>query len=95
MSAVKIICKKYTNYLDCLRKLDMEDLETRRWKLLSRFSKKSVQHEKMKVFFELNHNLYNTRKKEKYKVTKANTKRFQNSSIIQMQKIENDRAKIS
>ena len=93
--AMKIICKNYTSYKASLRKMNMEDLESRRLKLLTRFSKKSVQHEKMRSFFQPNINTYNTRKKEKYKVTQANTKRFQNSCIINMQKIENEQAQLS
>ena len=89
MSAMKIICKNYTSYSDSLRQLDLEDLETRRLKLLSRFQAKSMQHEKMKMFFKINENTHNTRNKEKYKVIKANTKRFQNSTIIQIQNIAN------
>ena len=64
----------------------MEDLETRRQKLLHRFAKKSVQHEKMKHYFQENTKIHKmeTRKVEKFKVIRANTDRFQNSSVIQM-----------
>ena len=44
----------------------------------------------MKKYFQPNENhKINTRYKEKYKVMKANTERFKNSTIIQMQHIAN------
>ena len=84
---MKLICKNYTNYTDSLRKLKLENLETRYQKLLYRFSIKSVKHEKMKHLFKLNNKTHDmkTRHTEHFQVIKANTERFQKSSIIQMQ----------
>ena len=54
ISAFKLICKKYTNYQNAQKELQLEDLESRRQKLLLRMAKKSVDHEKMKHLFVLN-----------------------------------------
>ena len=96
ISAMKIVCDNYINYADSLRKLDLEDLRTRRLKLLGRFTKKSINHEKMKIFFQpnINHQI-NTRYKEKYKVMQANTDRFKFSSIIQMQHIASQKENVN
>ena len=91
MSAIKLINKHYTNYKDSLRSIGLEDLESRRQKLLYRFATKSIQHEKMKHFFQENKKIHNmeTRHTDKFQVIKANTARFQNSTIIQMQHMMN------
>ena len=50
----------------------------------------------MKIFFQPNNNnSINTRYKEKYKVTKTNTERLKKSSIIQMQKIANQKENVN
>ena len=91
VSAIKLICKNYTNYTDSLRKLQLESLDSRYQKLLYRFSVKSVEHEKMQHLFKPNNKTHSmkTRHPERFQVTKANNIRFQNSSIIQMQHIMN------
>ena len=89
ISATKLICKKYKNYQSALLELQLEDLETIRRKLLVRMARKSVSHEKMSHLFELNPKTHNmsTRRAEKYKIYRANTERYRNSSVIQMQHI--------
>ena len=90
-TAVKIIMgNKYKDYNHSLKYLKLDSLYERREKLSLKFAKKCLRTEKAESFFTINQNKFrNTRNFEKYKVKYANTKRFQNSSIIYMQKLLN------
>ena len=76
----------------------MVTLSERRIDLIAKSAKSSIDSKKVdKVFiFRKSNHLMTLRKPEKYRVTKANTERFRNSSIPFMQrllkKIENDKA---
>ena len=78
-------------YKEALRKLDIEDLQTRRTKLMLRFAKLNKTEGKLSHLFTPNRKIHNmeTRYPEKY-VTRANTDRFMKSPIIQMQKLLNN-----
>ena len=62
-----------------------------REKLCLSFAKKCVQHEKLKHWFPINkaRNI-KTRNIEKFKVSRASTKRYKNSAIPYMKKLLND-----
>ena len=92
-SAFKIILQnKYKTYLHALNTLQMETLVERREHLFKRFTLKNQYNEKLKEYFIKNDNSYKDklRQKEKYKVTKYNTERLKNSTIIQMQTLLNE-----
>ena len=91
-SAVKLILKdKYRGYEKGLAELGLENLRERREQLCLEFAKRCVKNEKLTHMFPLNNTKHKmqTRKHEKYLVEKANTKRFQNSAIIYMQRLLN------
>ena len=90
-ASVKIIMgNRYSDYNNSLKFLKLESLEERRSKLCLNFAKKCLRIEKSKSFFPINkNNSKNTRHFEKYKVNHANTKRYQKSSIINMQTLLN------
>ena len=54
---------------------------------------KSIKNETLSDLFPLNENEKETRNKEKYVVTHANTDRLRNSSIIYMQNLLNEEFK--
>ena len=91
-SAVKLILKdKYRGYQQGLAELGLENLRERREQLCLEFAKRCARNEKLKHMFPINNTKHQmqTRKHEKYLVEKANTKRFQNSAIIYMQRLLN------
>ena len=95
-SACKIILENYSTYQNALKELNLETLEARRKYLTLKFAMKAKNHDKMKYLFPLNiksHSMQ-TRKSEKYLVTKTNTERFKNSPIISMQKMLNEHYRI-
>ena len=82
--------KKYKDYNQSLKYLKLDSLDERRNKLCLNFAKKSLRIEKSKAFFPVKESRFkNTRNFKKYVVNHANTKRYQNSSIIHMQTILN------
>ena len=92
-SAVKVILgNKYENYQKALSQLDIENLNDRREILCRNFAIKSTKNQRTKKMFPLNKKTHNmeSRKPEKFKVSHANTSRFQSSSIIYMQKLLNE-----
>ena len=70
----------------------METLVERRENLFKSFVLKNQQNEKLKEYFIKNDNSYKNklRTNEKYRVTRCNTDRLKNSTILQMQKIINE-----
>ena len=85
----KSFCKlalgdKYIDYNSALIKLDLDTLLVRREKLIIKFAKTSIDNRKLHIFFrkrKITHEM-NTRNSETFEVTRANTERFKNSSII-------------
>ena len=65
-------------------------MEQRRKDLCLNYAKKSIKNETLSDLFPLNENKKETRNKEKYIVTHANTDRLRNSSIIYMQNLLNE-----
>ena len=91
-SFVKLILgKKYKTYRQALLLLNLSTLEDRRDTLSIRWAKKCTENEEVAHMFPLNKkkHKYNTRKKEKYIVFKANTERMKRSPIIYMQHLLN------
>ena len=80
------------NYQKALTKLDLANLNDRSDILCRNFAIKSTKNQRTKKMFPLNKKTHNmeSRKPEKFKVLHANTSRFQNSSIIYMQKLLNE-----
>ena len=92
-SAVKVILgNKYEDYQKALSKLDLENLNDRRDILCRNFALKSTKNPRTKKMFPVNEKTHTmkSRKPEKFKVFHANTSRYQNSSIIYMQKLLNE-----
>ena len=95
-AAVKVmIRKKYEDYEKALEWLNMKTLKQRRQDLCLKFAKSCLKIDKVKNFFPLNHkNDKNTRNHEIYKVNFAHRKRYQNSTIPNMQNFLNDDQKL-
>ena len=92
-SFAKLILKQeYTNYETALLKLNLQTLEQRRRELCLNFAKDSIKNEVLDDLFPTNYkeNSKETRNREKYAVTHANTDRLRNSSIIYMQNLLNE-----
>ena len=90
-SFAKLVLKnEYTDYETALLKLNLQTLEQRRKELCLNYAKKSIKNETLSDLFPLNENKKETRNKEKYVVTHANTDRLRNSSIIYMQNLLNE-----
>ena len=90
--ALKLILRgEYTDYEDALLSTDLETLNSRRTRLCLTFARKCVKNEKTCKMFPLNPrtDTFNTRHKEKYFVTHANTSRLKNSAIPYMQRLLN------
>ena len=86
-SAFKIILKdKYISYENALELLNMDTLHDRREAKCLKFAKGCLREKQMKNMFPLNRN---KKKREKFKVNHARTSRYQNSTIIHMQKLLN------
>ena len=83
-----ILGNRYKDYENGLKMIGLETLEQRRINLCRKFALKSLKHEKTKSMFPLRKNEHGMKKRkdEKFAVQFARTKRFQNSSIIYMQK---------
>ena len=86
-----ILQDKYETYEKALIDLNMETLFARREKLILTFGKKCLNLPQTKYLFPLNENEHSmdTRHKEKYQVTKANTSRLYNSTIPYIQRLLN------
>ena len=83
--------EKYYTYENALTILELESLSERREYLCLQFAKKCLTDPKMKNQFQLNKKSHPmmTRFPEMYEVDHANTKRLQDSPIINMQKLLN------
>ena len=92
-AAIKVIMgKSYTTYKNGLEYLNLDTLDQRREKLCLKFAKQCLKTEKVKKFFPLENTKHGmkTRKKRKFKISKQNTKRYQNSAIPFMRKLLNN-----
>ena len=92
-AAIKVIVEKsYTTYKNGLEYLNLDTLDQRREKLCLKFAKQCLKTEKVKKFFPLENTKHGmkTRKKRKFKISKQNTKRYQNSAIPFMRKLLNN-----
>ena len=71
--------------------MGIKDLKTRRQELFEKFTLNNYNHEQFKEYFTENNNHYSLllRKHEKFNVLRANSERFKNSTILQMQHIAN------
>ena len=80
------------NYTNALLTLRLQTLEERRKKVYLRFIKRSLSDGKLRDLFpkiKKDHNL-ERRHNEKYQVFHANTKRYQNSPVLVMQRAMNE-----
>ena len=77
-------------YKEALKKLNLEDLQTRRTKLNLKFAKINSKEGKLSKLFKLNPKIHtmNTRHTQTY-TTMAHTKRYQNSPILMMENLLN------
>ena len=90
-SAIKLIMgKRYSDYNDALKCLNLEKLSERRKKLCLNFAKKSIKHEKAKQLFPLNNSKKQLRNTEMFKVNFGNTGRYQKSTIPYLQNLLNE-----
>ena len=95
-AAVKVILgKSYTTYKDGLEYLNLYTLDRRRENLCINFAKKCLKTDKVKKLFPLENSMHKmtTRNKQKFKIFKQNTKRYQKSSIPYMRKLLNNEYK--
>ena len=78
-----------------LLKLNLQTLEERRRELCLNFAKNGIKHKTLIDLFPEKKNIHPMEKRyqDKYQVTKANTDRMRNSSIIYMQNLLNEDAK--
>ena len=78
-------------YKEALKRLHLEDLQTRRTKICLKFGKLNQNEGKLAHLFQPNPKIHNmkTRHSRLY-TTMTHTKRFQNSPIIMMQKLLNE-----
>ena len=90
--AIRIILgSDYHTYEDGLKKLNLQNLDDRRKTLAIRFAKKCVNDDRFNDLFPRNDSNFEVRNREKFKVNFASTGRLQNSSIVAMQKLLNQK----
>ena len=96
-SFLKLILKeKYKDYENALILLNLESLETRRKEMCLKFAKSGIKNNTLQDLFPTNDKAHKmkTRNNNKYKVNFANTGRLKNASVITMQNILNEDAKL-
>ena len=92
-TAIKVILgSNYTSYKDGLKMLKIQSLDERRRTLCLKFAKNCLKNEKVKNMFPINKRNYRieTRKRNKFKIFKANTERYDKSAVPYMRKILNE-----
>ena len=89
--ACKIMLKEnYTSYENALATLHLENLETRRLMLCTRFAKKCLKFDKSREMFPRNDdNTHNIRNSEEFQVNFARNNRLRDSAIPMMQRLLN------
>ena len=88
-----LLGKNYINYTQALIKTNLESLHERRKHLNLKWAEQGTKNKTVNDLFPLNikdHQM-ETRMKEKYNVTHAKNKRLQNSSVIYMQHLLNEK----
>ena len=94
-SALKLILKNsYETYENALKILQLDSLKQRRKILCLDFSKKCLEHPKMKDLFPKNPKSHQmtTVHQEKYFINHAHKERTKNSPIIYMQRLLNEKS---
>ena len=92
-TAIKVILgSNYTNYKDGLKMMKIQSLDDRRRTLCLKFAKNCLRNEKVKKMFPLNKQNYRieTRKRNKFKIFKSNTERYDKSAVPYMRRILNE-----
>ena len=86
-----IFKKQYSNYQDSMKLLKLDSLEIRRQKLNIKFARNCLKIDKLKNIFPLNDQVHSMEKRnyDKFKVNKANTERYRQSSVPYMQRLLN------
>ena len=84
-----ILGENYTTFDDALETLMLAKLSDRREKISLKFAKNCANNELTKELFPLN----NSRCKEKYRVTHANTDRLKDSAVPYLQQLLNKEEK--
>ena len=90
--AMRVMFKKqYSDYQNSLKLLKMDTLEARRQKLNLKFAKGCLKIDKLCSMFPVNemHHDMEKRNNERYKVNKAKTERYRQSSIPYLQRLLN------
>ena len=87
-----VLQEDYRNYESALKILHLQTLDTRRKTLTFQFADTAIKNGTMTDLFKHKKKSHamNTRSEEFYKITRANTKRFQNSPVIAMQRMLNE-----
>jgi hypothetical protein len=87
-----VLQENFTTYNEALEKLGLQNLKLRRKYLTLRFAKRSLAdgHFKDLIVKRKPDHKMETRKRNFYEVTHANTQRFKNSPIITMQHLLNE-----
>ena len=91
-AAVRVILgNHYINYKDGLKKLKLENLNTRREQLCLRFAKNCLRNDKVKGMFPKNQTEHKMKKRKtrKFKINFAKTKRYKKSAIPYMANLLN------
>ena len=86
-NALKIIlADKYLHYENALRKLDIEDLKSRREYLCRKFAIKCTSNQKVSQMFPRRQIIKQLRQNDEFEVNYARTERYKHSSIPYMQR---------
>ena len=92
-AAIKVILgSNYTTYKEGLKILKIQSLDDRRKTLCLKFAKKCLKNEKVKNMLPINEQKYRieTRKRNKFKIFKSNTNRYDKSAVPYMRRILNE-----
>ena len=94
--AKMVLREKFKTYENALLILNLDSLQKRRQDMCLKFAKSGIENGKLNDLFPVNEKTHKmkTREDEKYKVQFANTDRLKNASIITMQKMLNEDAKM-
>ena len=91
--AMKIIFGWNVSYRTALLETNTPRLEERRQQLVEKFAQKCVKEERFKSWFPLNFEApYDTRRREKYKISRGRTQRFYRNPLSYMRKYLNNAA---
>ena len=90
-----ILKNDYINYKDALKQTNLETLDERREVIGLRFAKNCLKNKNFSKLFPLNSqkHVMKVRNPQKYRINKANTERYKDSSIPYMQRLLNEEIK--